>query len=49
MMRSVVELDCRIVVAGYTSTILYSHRVAVASFVAGLCCKMEDTLDPCSS
>ena len=48
MVRSVVELDCMIGVAGYTSTALYSRRVAVASFVADRCCKMEDTLDPCS-
>ena len=49
MVRSVVELDCMIVVAGYTSTVLYFHRAAVASFVADRCCKMEDTLDLCSS
>ena len=34
---------------GYTSTILYSRRVGVANFVADRRCKMEDTLDPCSS
>ena len=49
MMRSVVELDCMIVVAGYMSTVLYSRRAAVANFVADRHCKMEDTLDMCSS
>ena len=49
MVRSDVELDCTIVVAGYTSTVLHSRRVAVGSFVANRCCKMEDTSDPCSS
>ena len=38
-----------IAVAGYTSTVLYSHRAMFASFVADRCCKMEDALDPCSS
>ena len=36
-------------VAGCTSIVLHSRRAAVASFVADRCCKMEDTLDPCSS
>ena len=49
MVRSVVELDCMIVVAGYTSTVLHSCRIAVASFVADRHYKMEDTLEPCSS
>ena len=35
-----------IVVAGYTSTVLYLRRVA--NFVADRCCK-EDTFDSCSS
>ena len=48
MVRSVVELDCMIDVAGYTSTILHLRRVVVASFVADRC-YMEDTSDPCSS
>ena len=48
MVRSVVELDCMIAVAGYTSTILHSRRAAVASFVADRCCKIEDKSDPCS-
>ena len=47
-MRSVVELDFMIVVAGYTSSVLHSRRVVVASFVADLC-YMEDTSNPCSS
>ena len=34
MVRSVVELDCMMVVTGYTSTFLYSRRVAAANFVA---------------
>ena len=38
-----------IVVTGYTSTIMYSHRFAVVNFVADWSCKMEDTLDRCSS
>ena len=38
-----------IAVAGYTSTVLHSHRTMVASFVANRCCKMEDTFDLCSS
>ena len=37
-----------IVVAGYTSTVLHSCRVALARFVADRC-YMEDTPDPCSS
>ena len=37
------------VVTGYTSTILYSRRVVVVNFFADRCCKMEDTLDRCSS
>ena len=37
------------VVTGYTSTILYSRRVVVVNFVANRSCKMEDTLDWCSS
>ena len=49
MVRSVVQLDCVIDVAEYTSTVLDLRRVAVASFVADRCCKMEDTLGPCSS
>ena len=48
MVRSVVELDCTIAVAGYTSTVLHSCRVVVASFVADWC-YIEDTSDPCSS
>ena len=49
MVRSVVELDYMIDVAGYTSTILYSHRVLIANFVADWYYKKEDTLDQCSS
>ena len=49
MMRSVVELDCMIVVAGYTSTVVYSRRVAAVNFFADRCCTMEDTPDQCSS
>ena len=37
-----------IAVVRYTSTVLHSRRVAVASFAAGRC-YMEDTSDPCSS
>ena len=48
MVRSVVELDCTIVVAGYMSAVLHLRRVAVTSFVADRC-YMEDTSDPCSS
>ena len=48
MVRSVVELDCTIAVAGYTSTLLHSCRVVFASFVPDRC-YMEDTSDPCSS
>ena len=48
MVRSVVELDCTIIVAGYTSAVLHSRRVAIASFVTDQC-YMEDTSDPCSS
>ena len=48
MVRSVVELDCTIAVAEYTSTISHLRRVAVASFVADRC-YMEDTFDPYSS
>ena len=48
MVWSVVELDCTIAVAGYTSIVLHLRRVAVASFVADRC-YMEDTSDPCSS
>ena len=48
MVRWVVELDCMIVVARHTPTILDSRRVAVASFVADRC-YMEDTSNPCSS
>ena len=47
MVRSVVGLDCMIAVAGYTSTILHSRRVAVASFVTDRC-YMKDTSDLCS-
>ena len=36
-----------IVVVGYTSTVLYSRRAAIANFVADRRCKMEDTLNPC--
>ena len=36
-------------VTGCTSIVLYLHRVAVAKFVADRSCKMEDTLDWCSS
>ena len=49
MVRSVVGLDCMIIVPGYLSTVLHSRRVAVASFVADRCYMMEDTSDPCSS
>ena len=42
MVRSVVGLDCMTAVAGYTSTVLHSRRVAAASFVADRC-YMEDT------
>ena len=48
MVRSVVGLDCTIAVAGYTSTVLHSRRVSVASFVADRC-YMEDTSNLCSS
>ena len=48
MVRSVVELDCMIVVAGCMLTVLHLHRVTIASFVADWC-YMEDTSDPCSS
>ena len=48
MVQSVVGLDCMIVVVGYTSTVLHSRRVDVASFVVDRC-YMEDTSDPCSS
>ena len=48
MVRSIVELDCTIVVAGYMSTVLHLRRADVASFVADRC-YMEDTSDPCSS
>ena len=48
MVRSIVELDYTIAMAGYTSTVLHSRRVAVASFVADRCYK-EDTSDLCSS
>ena len=47
MVRSAVGLDM-IAVAEYTSTVLHSRRVAVASFVADRY-YMEDTSDPCSS
>ena len=33
----------------YTSTVLYSRRVAVVNFFADQSCKMEDMLDQCSS
>ena len=49
MVRSVVELDYMMVVIRYTSIVFYSRRVAVANFVVDQSCKMEDTLDPCSS
>ena len=48
MVRSVVELDCTIAVAEYTSTVLHLRRVTAASFVVDRC-YMEDTSDPCSS
>ena len=48
MVRSAVELDCTIAVAGYTSTFLHLRRVAVASYVVDRC-YMEDTSDLCSS
>ena len=48
MVRSVVELDCTIAVAGYTSVVLHLRRVVAASFVADRC-YMEDTSDLCSS
>ena len=48
MVRSIVGLDCTIYVVEYTSTVLNSHRVAVASFVVYRC-YMEDTSDLCSS
>ena len=48
MVRSVVALDCTIGVVRYTSTVVHSRRVAVASFVADPC-YMEDTSDMCSS
>ena len=48
MVRSVVELDCMIVVAEYTSIVLHLRRVAAASFVADRC-YMEDTSNSCSS
>ena len=34
---------------GYTTIVLYSLRLAVVNFIAGQSCKMEDTLDQCSS
>ena len=49
MVRSVGELDCMMAVTGCTSTVLYSHRVAVVNFVADRSCKMEDTPSRCSS
>ena len=48
MVRSVMELDCTIVVAECTLTVMHSRRVVVASFVVDRC-YMEDTYDPCSS
>ena len=48
MVRSLVELDCTIAVAEYTSTVLHSHRVVVVSFVADRC-YMEDTSYQCST
>ena len=48
MVRVVMELDCTIAVAGYTSTVLHLRRVVVASLVADQC-YMEDTSDLCSS
>ena len=47
MVWSVIELDCMIVVVDYTSTVLYLRRVT--NFFADRHCKMEDTLDRCSS
>ena len=49
MVRLVVELDCTIVVAGYTSTVSHLHRVAVASFFADQYYMEEDMSYPCSS
>ena len=48
MVRSVVELDCTIAVAEYTSIVLNLRRVTAASFVADRC-YMEDTSDRYSS
>ena len=39
MVRSIVELDCMIVVVEYTLIVLYSRRVA--NFVADKRCKMN--------
>ena len=49
MVRSVLELDCMMVVTRYMSTILYWRKVVGANFVADQNHKMEDTLDLCSS
>ena len=48
MVRSVIELDCTIVVVEYTSTVSHLCRVVVASFVADRY-YMEDMFDPYSS
>ena len=48
MVCLVVELDCTIDAAEYTSVVLHLRRVAIASFVANRC-YMEDTSDLCSS
>ena len=45
MVRSVVVLDCMIVVTGYMSIVLYSRRAVVANFVPDRRCKIKDTLD----
>ena len=49
MVPSVVELDCMMAAMGYTSTVLYSRRVAVANFVTNWSFKMKAMFDQCSS
>ena len=49
MVRSVVKLDCMMVVTGYMSIVLYSCSVAVVNFVGEWSCKMEDMLHRCFS
>ena len=49
MVRLIMELECMVVVTGYTSTVLYLRRVAVMNFVTDRSCKMENTVDRCSS